>query len=138
MQLCLTKLSVILEIDPYVISLDFFSMEKLLQRLQIFKARNYSLIQIEEIVRIYADSKYLDRNVRWVLFILAEYISTMFIKQRLSVYLKPFNPQVMRFHGFVCLEFYAILIVFQLFNGVSSQIHVSWTIFNQYLTSPLS
>ena len=28
--------------------------------------------------------------------------------------------------------------VFQLFNGHSSQIHVSWNIFNQYLTSPLS
>ena len=26
----------------------------------------------------------------------------------------------------------------QLFNGGSSQIHVFWTIFNQYLTSPLS
>ena len=28
--------------------------------------------------------------------------------------------------------------MFQLFNSDSSQIHVSWTIFNQYLTSPLS
>ena len=36
------------------------------------------------------------------------------------------------------LEFYAVSTVFQLFNGDSSQIHVSWTIFNQYLTSPLS
>ena len=33
---------------------------------------------------------------------------------------------------FVCLGFYAISTVFQLFNGNSSQIHVSWTIFNQY------
>ena len=36
-------------------------------------AKNDSLLQIEEIVRIYANSKYLDRKVRWVLFILAEY-----------------------------------------------------------------
>ena len=36
-------------------------------------AKNDCLLQIEEIVRIYANSKYLDRNVRWVLFILAEY-----------------------------------------------------------------
>ena len=39
---------------------------------------------------------------------------------------------------FVCLGFYAVSTVFQLFNSDSSQIHVSWTIFNQYLTSPLS
>ena len=39
---------------------------------------------------------------------------------------------------FVCLEFYTKSIVFQLFNCNSLQIHVSWTIFNQYLTSPLS
>ena len=35
-----------------------------------------------------------------------------------------------------CLGFYAISTVFQLCNRDSSQIHVSWTIFNQYLTSP--
>ena len=39
---------------------------------------------------------------------------------------------------FVCLGFYAVSTVFQLFNCDSSQIHVSWTIFNQYLTGPLS
>ena len=39
---------------------------------------------------------------------------------------------------FVCLGFYAISKVFQLSNGDNSQIHVSWTIFNQYLTSSLS
>ena len=39
---------------------------------------------------------------------------------------------------FVCLGFHVISTVFQLFNSDSSQIHVSWTIFNQYLTSPLS
>ena len=39
---------------------------------------------------------------------------------------------------FVCLAFYAVSTVFQLFNSDSSQIHVSWTIFNQYLTSLLS
>ena len=33
---------------------------------------------------------------------------------------------------------YALSTVFQLFNHGSSQIHVSWTIFNHYLTSPLS
>ena len=38
-----------------------------------------------------------------------------------------------------CLGFNAISTVFHLFNGDSSQIHVSWTIFYyQYLTSPLS
>ena len=39
---------------------------------------------------------------------------------------------------FVCLGFYAVSTVFQLFKGDSSQIRVSWTIFNKYLTSPLS
>ena len=38
MQLCLTKLSVILEIDPYELSHDFFPMKELLQQFQIFKA----------------------------------------------------------------------------------------------------
>ena len=36
-------------------------------------AKNESLLQIEAIVRIYANSKYLARNEQWVLFILAEY-----------------------------------------------------------------
>ena len=36
------------------------------------------------------------------------------------------------------LGFYAVSTVFQLFNGDSSQIHVSWTIFKQHLASPLS
>ena len=40
--------------------------------------------------------------------------------------------------GTICLEFYAISTVFQLLNGDSSQMHVPWTILNQYLTSPLS
>ena len=39
---------------------------------------------------------------------------------------------------FVCLGFYAVSTVFQLLNGDILQIHVSWTIFNQYLTSPLA
>ena len=39
---------------------------------------------------------------------------------------------------FICMVFYTVSTVFQLFNGYSSQIHVPWTIFNQYLTSPLS
>ena len=38
----------------------------------------------------------------------------------------------------VCLGFYAVSTIFQLFNGDSLQIHVSWTISDQYLTSPLS
>ena len=38
----------------------------------------------------------------------------------------------------VCLWFYAVSTVFQLFNGDSSQIHISFTIFNQYITNPLS
>ena len=33
---------------------------------------------------------------------------------------------------------YAVWTVFQLFNSESSQIHISWTISNKYLTSPLS
>ena len=37
-------------------------------------SKNVSLLQLREIVRIYASSKYLDRNVRLVLLILAEYI----------------------------------------------------------------
>ena len=37
MQLCVTKISVILEIHTYVIQTDFFSIKLLLQRLQIFK-----------------------------------------------------------------------------------------------------
>ena len=39
---------------------------------------------------------------------------------------------------FVRLGFYAVSTVFQLFNGDSAQIRVSWTMFNQYLTSLLS
>ena len=52
-------------------------MEELSQQLQIFQgmsAKNDSLSHIKEIVRIYAYSKYLDRNIRWLLFILAEYL----------------------------------------------------------------
>ena len=42
------------------------------------------------------------------------------------------------FPGLFCLGFYAVSTVFQLFNGDSSLIHVSYSIFNQSLTSPLS
>ena len=78
MQLCLTKLSLILEIDPYMISLDFKKKKKKkiitgMSNFQGMSAKNDSLLQIKEIVRSFANSKYLDRNVRWVLFILAEY-----------------------------------------------------------------
>ena len=85
MQLCLTKLSVILEIDPNVISLDFFFFffnEKIIAATSNFQGmptKNDSLLQIEEKVRIYANSKYLDRNVRWTLFILAAYIFQILI-----------------------------------------------------------
>ena len=40
--------------------------------------------------------------------------------------------------GLFVWGFYTVSTAFQLFNGNSLQIHVSWTIFNQYLTSPLS
>ena len=78
MQLCLTKLSVILEIDPFVISRDFFNerMVAATSNFQGMSAKNDSLLRIEEIVIIYDNSKYLDRHVRWVLFILAEYRNT--------------------------------------------------------------
>ena len=75
MQLYLTKLSVILEIDPYVMSLDFCN-ERIIaatSNFQSMSAKNDSLSQIDKVVRIHSYSKYLDRNVRWVLFILAEY-----------------------------------------------------------------
>ena len=52
-------------------------------------AKNDSLLQIEEIVRIYANSKYLDKNVRRVLFILAEYISI--ITTRLTFYFEAYG-----------------------------------------------
>ena len=77
MQLCLTKLSLILEIDPCDITRFFFFNERIIAATSNFKgvsAKNDSLLQKEEIVRIYPYSKYLDRNVRWALFILAEYI----------------------------------------------------------------
>ena len=80
MQMCLTKFSVILEIDPYVISLDFFN-ERIITATSNFhgmSAKNDSLLQIKGIVRIITNSKYLDRNVRWVLFILADYIYMMY------------------------------------------------------------
>ena len=60
MQVCVTKFSVILEIDPYVISRDFFSMKEFsiaaTSNFQDMSAKNDSLLQIEEIVRIYANS----------------------------------------------------------------------------------
>ena len=69
MQLCLTKLSVILEIDPYVISLNFFCQRIIAptSNFQGMLAKNDSLLQRKEIVRIYTNSKYLDRNVQSVL-----------------------------------------------------------------------
>ena len=58
MQLCLTKLSVILESESFneiIIAAT--------SNFQGMSAKNDSLLQIEEITRIYASSKYLDRNV---------------------------------------------------------------------------
>ena len=55
MQLCLTKLSVILEIYTYVISLDFFN-ERIIAATSNFQgmsAKNDFLLQIEETIRIY-------------------------------------------------------------------------------------
>ena len=76
--LCLTKLSVILEIDPYVgyHSIFFFFLRIIAatSNFQGMSAKNDSLLQVEEIVRTYANSKYLDKHVLWVLFILAKYI----------------------------------------------------------------
>ena len=66
MQLCLTNLSMILEIDPWVISLDCFFNERIIagtSNFQGMSAKNDSLLHIEEIIRIYANSKYLDRNI---------------------------------------------------------------------------
>ena len=40
---------------------------------QGMSVKNYYLLRIKEIVRIYANFKYLAINVRWVFFILAEY-----------------------------------------------------------------
>ena len=76
MQLCLTKLIVILEIDPYVISLDFlfFFDERIIAATSNFQGmseKNDSLLLIKEIhvARIYTNSQYLDRNYdRYFLF----------------------------------------------------------------------
>ena len=49
----------------------FFFDERIMEvtsNFQVMSAKNDSLLQIKEIVRIYANSKYLDRNVRWVHF----------------------------------------------------------------------
>ena len=75
MQMCLTKLSVILEIYPYVISFDFFN-ERIIAATSNFQGiseKNDSLLQIEEIVRIYS-SIWIEMN-DWYFFILAEYIN---------------------------------------------------------------
>ena len=52
MQLRLSELSVILEINPYVISSDFFSMKELPQQLQIFKAYQQRIILYSEFTLI--------------------------------------------------------------------------------------
>ena len=55
-------------------------------------AKNDSLLQIEEIVRIY---KYLDRNVRWLLSILLSIKKKMYLPvciQDHSINFLPHNP----------------------------------------------
>ena len=54
-------------------SIFFNDLSQQLPNFQGMSAKNDSLLPIEEILRIYTYSKYLDRNVQWVLFILAEY-----------------------------------------------------------------
>ena len=54
---------------------------------------------------------------------------------RLTMAMFPYNRGIGKF---VCLGFHAVSTVFQLFNGDSSQIHVSRTVFNRYLASQLS
>ena len=59
MQLCLTKLCVILEIDPYVISPDFFN-ERIITatfNFQGMSAKNDSLLQIEGIMSVAAGDR---------------------------------------------------------------------------------
>ena len=75
MQSCITKLSVILEIDSIFINERIIAATS---NFQGMSAKNDSLLQIEEIIRIYANSKYLDRNITWILFILAEYIMSKY------------------------------------------------------------
>ena len=65
MQLCLTKLSVILKIDPYVMSLDVFSMKA--SNFQVMSAKNDSLLQIEKLVIIYS-SIWIKMNDGYFLF----------------------------------------------------------------------
>ena len=76
MKLCLIKLSVILEIDPFVLSLDFFNKRIIAatSNFQSTSAKNDSLSSADETIRFYDNSKHIDKTVRWVLFILAEYI----------------------------------------------------------------
>ena len=55
-----------------MISLDFVFNERIIETTSSFhglSAKNDSLLQIEEIVRIYANSRYLVRNVQWVLLV---------------------------------------------------------------------
>ena len=54
-----------------MVSLDFFQWKKIIAATSNFQGmseKNDSLLQIKETVRIYANSKYLDRNVQCVLF----------------------------------------------------------------------
>ena len=51
---------------------------------------------------------------------------------------KQYHPMTVIAKLFVCLGVYAVSTVFKLLNSDSSQIHVSWIIFNQYINSLLS
>ena len=61
------------------------------------------------------------------------------VSKEISVSCKTLFPNQCKMNKFNTLfGVLAVSTVFQLFNGDSSQIQVSWTICNQYLTSPLS
>ena len=80
----------ILEIDPYVISLSFFFNERIIAATSNFQgmpAKNDSLLQKEEIVRIYANSKYLDEMYDGHFFIFPEYILSIALITDLITYI---------------------------------------------------
>ena len=86
MQFCLTKLSVILEIDPYNFYSIFFN-ERIIAATSNFQGmseKNDSLLQIEEIVRIYSSS-WIEMNDGYFLFWLSiyrEYVYSAVVYQK--------------------------------------------------------
>ena len=78
--------------------LRFFFDERIIAETSNFQgmsAKNDSLLQMEEIFRIYANSKYLDRNVPWVIFIFAEYTLNMTFTNKQTILSKNW----MHFHA---------------------------------------